>query len=66
MNEMWLVYCRHIKSGREEYVNQIFHTAEEAIEHIALCYSRDKEVNQLGEYYHFMKTLIPYEDILTK
>ena len=52
---MWYVYCRHIKSGREECVNQIFDTAEEAIEHIALCYSRDKEVHQLGEYYHFMK-----------
>jgi hypothetical protein len=55
MNEMWYVYCRHIKSGREDCVNRIFDTAEEAIKHIALCYRTDKDLHQLGEYYYFMK-----------
>lgn len=55
MNEMWYVYCRHIKSGREDCVNRIYDTAEEAIKHIALCYRTDKDLHQLGEYYYFMK-----------
>lgn len=54
-NDMWYVYCRHIKSGREECVNRIYDTAEDAIRHIALCYRTDKDLNQLGEYYYFMK-----------
>jgi hypothetical protein len=55
MNDMWYVYCRHIKSGREDCVNRIYDTAEEAIKHIALCYRTDKDLHQLGEYYYFMK-----------
>ena len=52
---MWYVYCRYVKSGREDCVNRTFETAEEAIKHIALCYATDKNLHQLGEYYYFMK-----------
>lgn len=52
---MWYVYCRWVKSGREDCVNRTFDTPEEAIRHIAMCYQTDKELRQLGEYYYFMK-----------
>lgn len=52
---MWYVYSRHLKSGREECVNRVFDTAEEAVKHIALCYNIDKDLHQIGEYYYFMR-----------
>lgn len=52
---MWYVYCRYVKSGREDCVNRTFDTVEDAIKHIALCYATDKDLHQLGEYYYFMK-----------
>lgn len=52
---MWYVYCKTISSGREEFVRMSFDTASAAIKHIAKCYSIDKDLNQLGEYYYFMK-----------
>lgn len=52
---MWYVYCKYIKSGKEDCVNRTFDTPEEAIKHIALCYATDKDLHQLGEYYYFMK-----------
>lgn len=52
---MWYVYSRHIKTGKEDCVNRIFDTPEEAVKHIAFCYGIDKDLRQLGEYYYFMK-----------
>ena len=52
---MWYVYARSIKSGRDDCVNKTFDSAEEAIKHIAYCYSIDKDLHQLGNYYYFMK-----------
>jgi hypothetical protein len=55
VNDMWYVYSRHLKSGREDCVNRVYDTAEEAVKHIALCSSIDKDLHQLGEYYYFMR-----------
>lgn len=52
---MWYVYCRYIRSGREDCVNRVFDTPADAIKHIALCYATDKDLGQLGECYYFMK-----------
>jgi len=52
---MWYVYSLHIKSGKQECVNRVYDTAEEAIQHIRLCYNTDKDLRQLGEYYYFLK-----------
>lgn len=52
---MFYVYSRHIKSGLEECVNRIYDNAADAVKHIALCYSIDRDLHQLGEYYYFMK-----------
>jgi len=51
---MFYVYCKHIKTGKEEFVN-CYQTAQEAIEKIASNYNIDKRIFQLGEYYYFMK-----------
>lgn len=51
---MYYVYCKHIKAGKEEFIN-CYETAREAIEKIARNYNIDKGINQLGEYYYFMK-----------
>ena len=52
---MWYVYSRSIKSGKEQCVNMVFESPKAAILHIARCYRIDKDLNQLGEYYYFMK-----------
>lgn len=52
---MWYVYYREVKSGKESFVQKPFETAEAAIKHIAKCYAIDKDLNQLGNYYYFMK-----------
>ena len=52
---MWYVYCRAVKSGREEFVRMSFESEEAAIKHIAKCYEIDKDLRQLGEYYYFIK-----------
>jgi len=51
---MFYVYCKHIKTGKEEFVN-CYQTAQEAIEKIASNYNIDKRTCQFGEYYYFMK-----------
>lgn len=51
---MWYVYCRYIKTGKENFVD-CYETAEQAIERIARNYSTDKILGVLGEYYYFMK-----------
>ena len=52
---MYYVYCLHIASGRVDCVNRIYDTYQDAVKHIALCYSTDKDLHQLGEYYYYMK-----------
>jgi hypothetical protein len=51
---MFYVYSKHIKTGKEEFVN-CYQTAQEAIEKIASNYNIDKRTFQFGEYYYFMK-----------
>jgi hypothetical protein len=51
---MFYVYCKHIKTGEEYFVN-CYETAQQAIEKIVNNYNIDKRINQLGEYYYFMK-----------
>ena len=51
---MFYVYCKHIKTGKEEFINT-YETAQQAIEKIASNYQIDKGINALGEYYYFMK-----------
>jgi hypothetical protein len=51
---MFYVYCKFIKTGKEDFVN-CYETAQQAIEKIASNYNIDKNINQLGEYYYFMK-----------
>ena len=51
---MFYVYCKHIKTGKEEFVS-CYQTAQEAIEKIASSYNIDKRACQFGEYYYFMK-----------
>ena len=53
---MWYVYYKHVKSGREDFCG-VYDTPEEAVRHIAHCYNVDKGLNQLGEYYYFMKKI---------
>jgi len=51
---MFYVYCRHMASGREDFCG-MYETANEAIFKITSLYNMDKNINQLGEYYYFMK-----------
>ena len=51
---MFYVYCQYIKTGKEDFIN-CYETAQQAIEKIASNYNIDKNTNQLGEYYYFMK-----------
>lgn len=51
---MYYVYYESIRTGRTDFIRN-FNTAEDAIKHINKCYSKDKEIGQLGEYYYFMK-----------
>lgn len=50
----YYVYLRHLNSGREDSCG-IYETAKEAIERIRHLYNLDRTLNQLGEYYYFMK-----------
>lgn len=50
----YYVYCRHIKSGREDLCC-IKDSWKEAIAATALRYNSDKNSGQLGEYYYFVK-----------
>ncbi len=52
---MWYVYSLHIKSGKQDCVNRIFDSAQDAVKHIAKCYDIDRDLRQLGEYYYFMR-----------
>ena len=51
---MFYVYCKYVKTGKEDFINS-YETAQQAIEKIASNYNIDKNINQLGEYYYFMK-----------
>ena len=51
---MFYVYFKYIKTGKEGFAN-CYETAQQAIEKIANNYNIDKSINQLGEYYYFMK-----------
>ena len=51
---MFYVYSKYIKTGKEDFVN-CYETAQQAVEKIASNYQIDKSINQLGEYYYFMK-----------
>lgn len=51
---MFYVYCKYIKTGKEEFINS-YETAPEAIKKIASNYNIDKNINQLGGYYYFFK-----------
>ena len=51
---MFYVYSKHIKTGKEEFVN-CYQTAQEALEKITNNYNIDKRTCQSGEYYYFMK-----------
>ena len=51
---MFYVYSKHTKTDKEEFVN-CYETAQSAVEKIASNYQVDKRLNQLGEYYYFMK-----------
>lgn len=52
-DEMYYVYSRYIKNGKEDFVN-IYQTVQDAIAKIASNYNIDKNIGQLGEYYYFM------------
>lgn len=52
---MYYVYCQYVKTGKTECVNRTFDSPHDAIKHIAKCYDIDRELNQLGEYYYFMR-----------
>lgn len=51
---MYYVYCKYLKTNREELVNS-YNNVEDAICKIASNYKIDKDLGQLGEYYYFMK-----------
>ena len=51
---MFYVYCKTLKTEREEFIN-CYDSAQEAIKKISSNYKIDKDLNQLGEYYYFMK-----------
>lgn len=51
---MWYVYCRHLGSGREDFVG-IYDTPKDAVRKISQCYRIDENTCQKGEYYYFMK-----------
>ena len=51
---MFYVYCRNMASGREDFCG-MYDTAKEAIFKITSLYNTDKNINQLGEYYYFMR-----------
>ena len=51
---MFYVYCRHLSSGREDFVG-VYDTAKEAVHKIAQCYYIDAHSCQKDEYYYFMK-----------
>lgn len=51
---MVYVYSKHIKSGREDFVN-VYDTWENAIAKIRQCYVSDTKYYQENEYYYFAK-----------
>lgn len=51
---MFYVYSRHIKTGKEDYVDS-FYTEKEAVHKIATCYRIDASSCQEDEYYYFLK-----------
>ena len=52
--KMTYVYSKHIKTGKEEFIN-CYDTTQAAIEKVANNYNIDKKMCQLGEYYYFIK-----------
>lgn len=51
---MFYVYSRHLKTGKENYIN-VYDTEQEAVNKIAQCYRIDAKTCQQDEYYYFMK-----------
>ena len=51
---MWYVYYRHLRTGREDFVD-CYETQKEAVNKIASCYIIDRNTAQKNEYYYFMK-----------
>ena len=51
---MYYVYAEFVKTGKQDFVN-CYETAQQAIEKISSNYQIDKNINQLGVYYYFMK-----------
>lgn len=52
--DMFYVYARHTKTGRENYVGA-YDTEKEAVHKIASCYRIDAKTCQEDEYYYFLK-----------
>ena len=50
----YYVYCRNIATGIDADCG-IFVNAKEAIECITGLYNMDRNLNQLGEYYYYMR-----------
>jgi|GluameStandDraft_1065615.scaffolds.fasta_scaffold02965_21 hypothetical protein len=50
---MYYVYCRHLGTGRESFVN-LYDTEKDAVSKIASCYAIDSQTCQQGEYYYFL------------
>lgn len=51
---MYYVYCKNVKSGKEEFINT-YNCVDDAIEKIYGSYKIDKDLGQLGEYFYFYK-----------
>lgn len=51
---MFYVYSKYLRTGKEDFLRS-FENSDDAISHIAKCYSIDSNLCQLGEYYYFMK-----------
>lgn len=51
---MIYVYCRNIKSGREDFSGS-YATWADAINRIKQLYNMDANMKTLGEYYYFAK-----------
>lgn len=51
---MYYVYCRYVKTGREDYIN-CYDTESDAAHKIAACIKIDWSLGQQGEYYYFIK-----------
>lgn len=49
----YYVYCEYIKNRKTDFC-MLFDKEEDAVKHIAKCYTIDKNLGQLGEYYYYI------------